>query len=109
MYNAVILIGRITDKPSIKTLENGHSVGNFTIVVNRPFKNLDGEYEQYFIQCTVWNGIAESMSEYCKKGSVIGVKGHLTTKDEKIINDKGEQISIKVPNIYVEKINFIHL
>lgn len=109
MYNIVLLIGRLTDKPTLKKLENGNNVGNFTLAVKRPFKNMDGEYDTYFINCSIWNGIAENMVEYCNKGSLIGVRGHLMTRDEKIVNDKGEQINIKVPTIYVERVQFISL
>ncbi len=109
MFNLVLLIGKMTDKPTLKTLENGQVVGNFSLAVHRPFKNMEGEYDTYFINCTVWNGIAQNIAEYCNKGSTVAVRGHLITKEEKIINDKGEQINIKIPSIYVERINFISL
>ncbi len=109
MFNLVLLIGKMTDKPVLRTLENGQIVGHFAIAVQRPFKNMDGEYETYFINCSVWNAMAQNMVEYCNKGSTVAVRGHLITKDEKIINDKGEQINIKIPSIYVERINFISL
>ena len=109
MFNLVLLIGKMTDKPELKKLENGHVVGHFGLAVHRPFKNADGEYETYFINCTIWNGIAQNMVEYCNKGSTIAVRGHLITRDEKIINEKGEQINIKVPSIYVERVHFISL
>ena len=53
--------------------------------------------------------MAQNMAEYCNKGSMIGVRGHVTTRDEKILNDKGEQITIKIPSIYVERVNFLSL
>lgn len=109
MYNIVLLIGRLTDKPHLKTLENGQIVGNFCIAVQKPFKNMEGEYETNFIHCSIWNGMAQNMAEYCNKGSLIAVRGHVSTKDEKIVNDKGEQISIKIPSIYVERVNFLSL
>ena len=53
MFNLVLLIGKMTDKPTLRTLENGQIVGNFSLAVHRPFKNMEGEYETYFINCSV--------------------------------------------------------
>ena len=113
MYNSVILIGRTTDKPTLRTLDNGFSVGNLTLAVNRPFKNSDGEYDTDFINCTMWNGVANSANEFCRKGSVVAVKGLLVTKDDSVMitTESGEQIkkNIKVLDIQVEKVIFIKL
>ena len=111
MYNNVLLIGRTTDKPKIKQLDSGLIVGNLTLAVHRPFKNTDGEYETDFINCTLWNGIASSANEFCNKGSLIGVRGYLVTKEETIYfkNEEGVEFkkTIKVNDLNVDKVIFI--
>lgn len=85
MMNNVILIGRLTKDVEIKEVGE-NKVANFTLAVQRTYKNADGEYEADFINCVAWNGVADNMSEFLKKGDLVGVKGSLITstyeKDE---------------------------
>ena len=77
MLNQTVLVGRLVQDPEIKELENGKKVTNITLAIKRSYKNSDGIYDTDFIDCVLWNGIAENTSEYCKKGNIIGVKGRL--------------------------------
>ena len=77
MLNQTILVGRLVQDPEIKELENGNKVTNITLAIPRSYKNSNGEYETDFIDCVLWNGIAENTEEFCKKGDIIGVKGRL--------------------------------
>ena len=71
MYNNVLLVGRAVDKPTIRTIESGASVGNLTIAVNRPFKSLEGKQEVDFINCVMWGPIATNSADYINKGSYV--------------------------------------
>ena len=77
MLNQTVLVGRLVQDPEIKELENGNKVSYITLAIPRSYKNSEGIYETDFIDCVLWNGIAENTSEYCKKGNIIGVKGKL--------------------------------
>ena len=77
MLNQVVLVGRLTKDLEVKELEDGKKVTNMTLAVPRSFKNAEGEYETDFIDCSLWNSIAENTAEYCKKGDIVGVKGRL--------------------------------
>ena len=77
MLNQIVLVGRLVSDPEINELENGNKVTNITLAIPRSYKNSEGIYETDFIDCVLWNGIAENTSEYCKKGNIIGVKGRL--------------------------------
>lgn len=79
MLNNVVLVGRLTADPELKEVGKEGKVVNFTVAVGRSYKNADGEYDTDFINCNVWNQVAENMSEYCHKGDVVGVKGSLQT------------------------------
>ena len=79
MLNQVVLVGRLTKDLETKELEEGKSVCNMTLAIPRSFKNADGEYETDFVECTLWNNIAENTAEYCKKGDIVGVKGRIQT------------------------------
>ena len=52
-------------------------VYNLTLAVPRSYKNDKGEYEKDFIDCQLWDGIAESTIGNVKKGDLIGIKGRL--------------------------------
>ena len=77
MINQIVLAGRLVSDPEVVTTENNRKRTNITVAIPRSFKNIDGTYDSDFIKCTLWNGIAESTHEYCKKGDIIGVKGRI--------------------------------
>lgn len=83
--NNVILIGRLTNDLELKEIGESKVI-NFTLAVQRNYKNKDGEIETDFINCVVWNATAENMNEFCKKGDLLAVEGSLQTsvyeKDE---------------------------
>ena len=77
MLNQVVLVGRLTEDLNVTTIDNTKKVASLTLAVQRSFKNPEGIYETDFIRCVLWNAVASSTSEYCKKGDIIGVKGRL--------------------------------
>lgn len=77
--NKVTLVGRLTDDVELRYTPNGVAVGNFTLAVNRKFKNQNGEYDADFIRCTVWRKTAEALAQHQKKGDRIAVAGSIET------------------------------
>jgi single-strand DNA-binding protein len=80
MINRVILVGRITKDPELKSTQSNISFVNFTLAVNRSFSSQNGEQEADFIQCIAWRKQAENMTQYLHKGSLIGVEGRIQTR-----------------------------
>ena len=77
--NKVVLIGRVTRDPELRyTASNIPSV-RFTLAVNRPFENQNGEREADFINIVVWRKQAENVKKYVTKGSLIAVEGRIQT------------------------------
>lgn len=79
MLNQVVLVGRLTSNLELKETEKGIQVANITLAVQRSFKNEDGEYETDFIDCVLWNSIAENTAQYCRCGDLVGIKGRIQT------------------------------
>lgn len=77
MLNNVILVGRLVAEPELKKVGEEGNVVNFTVAVQRSYKDDEGNNIADFIQCNVWNATAENMSKYCHKGDLIGVRGVL--------------------------------
>lgn len=101
--NNYMCVGRLVSDPEVKELENSKKVTNITIAIPRSYKNADGEYETDFVDCTIWNNMAESTSEYCKKGDMIGIKGRLETS----VYEKENGEKAKRTSVIAEKISFI--
>lgn len=80
MINKVVLVGRCVKKPDLRATSNDIAVATFTLAVQRPFKNQDGEYEADFIACVAWRKSAEYISRYADKGDILGVDGKLQVR-----------------------------
>lgn len=83
MLNQVVVVGRIVEDPVVKEIDD-KKVSNITLAVPRSFKNAEGEYETDFLPVALWNSVAENTAEYCKKGDLVGVKGRMQAKDNKL-------------------------
>lgn len=81
MLNRVVLVGRLTKDPDLRYTANGVAVANFTLAVNRPFSNQQGEREADFINCVVWRRPAENLANFMSKGSLVGVDGRVQTRN----------------------------
>lgn len=77
--NKVILIGRLTKDPEMRTTASGMVVTRFTLAVSRPFQDQNGERGVDFINCVAWRRQAETIAKYCTKGSQVAVEGRIQT------------------------------
>lgn len=102
MINRVILVGRLTKEPEIKTTPSGSKVCNYTMAVNRNRK-VDGQPDADFINCTSWNKTAEIINQYLSKGSLIAVEGHIQTNSYN--NNNGNKIY--ETHVLVENVQFL--
>ena len=85
--NKVVLMGRLCNDPELRYAgEKNSPVTNFTIAVNRDYKNNEGKYDADFIECEFWGRKSEIFCKYMTKGELVGIEGSLrlnrfTTKD----------------------------
>lgn len=103
MLNQTVLVGRLVKDPELRETDNGNKVTNITLAVPRSYKNINGEYDTDFIPCVLWKGIAENTAEYVKKGDLIGVKGHLQTRNIEL----DENVKKQAVEIVAEKVTFL--
>ncbi|MCO7126086.1 single-stranded DNA-binding protein [Sporolactobacillus shoreicorticis] len=92
MINRVVLVGRLTKNPELRYTPNGVAVTSFTIAVNRPFSNQQGEREADFIPVVVWRRQAENAANFLQKGSLAGVDGRIQTRNYE--NNEGRRVYI---------------
>lgn len=76
MLNVVVIMGRLTADPELRTTNNGTSVTSFSVAVNRSYSK-DGNNPTDFINCVAWRNSAEFISRYFTKGQMIAIKGSL--------------------------------
>ena len=79
MLNHITIHGRLTADPELKTTQSGVSVCNFTVAVDRSYKN--GEEKQTdFFTVVCWRGLADMVSKYFAKGKEILVSGEMQSR-----------------------------
>lgn len=104
MLNQVIIVGRLVKDPEVKLINDEKKVSHIILAVNRNYRNNEtGKYDVDFIHCTLWDNIAEATANHCRKGSIIGVKGRIVSKQIDLDNNK----KITCPDVYAERITFI--
>ncbi len=79
--NKVFLIGNLTRDPEMRSTNTGIPVCNFSIAVNRRFKNAQtGQQETDFFNIVAWRQLAELCSRYLAKGRKVSVIGSIQTR-----------------------------
>lgn len=101
MINRVVLVGRITKDPMLRKTQTGTSVVSFTVACNRrvPSQGQDAD----FINCVAWNKTADFMSQYVKKGALLGVEGRIQTRS---YDDKDGK-RVYVTEVVAENVQFL--
>ena len=105
MINSVVLIGRLTRDIEVRYTSNEKAIGNFTIAVQRTYKNENGETEADFINCTIFGKMAEVMQKYTHKGDLIGVDGRMQNRSYE--TKEGQKVN--VTEVLVNNISFINI
>lgn len=103
MINRVILVGRLTKDPELRYTPNGVAVCTFTLAVNRPFTNQQGERDVDFINCVTWRKTAENLANYQKKGNLIGIEGRIQTRSYEGVDGKRRYIT----EVIAESVQFL--
>lgn len=92
MINSTVLVGRLTRDPELKYTGNNVAVASFSLAVNRNFKDANGEREADFINCVIWRQQAENLTNWAKKGALIGITGRIQTRSYE--NQQGQRVYV---------------
>ena len=103
MINNVTLTGRITKDLEKKETGKGTSVVNFSLAVDRRFKDSNGNREADFIGIQAWGMTADLLCKYCGKGSLIGIEGRIQTRNYE--NNQGQRVY--VTEVVAENVTFL--
>lgn len=108
MVNSAVIVGRVVERPEKLKSEKGVTFGVLTLAVQRPFKNMEGDYDTDFIKCLLWEGIVENCCEFCTKGSIVGIRGRLQTRTSEVLF-KDESKNISRLDLIAERVSFIRM
>lgn len=79
--NKVFLIGNLTKDPEMRSTQSGVAVCNFSIAVNRRFRNSQtGQQETDFLNVIAWRRLAELCAKYLAKGRKVAISGSIQTR-----------------------------
>ena len=80
MINRVVLVGRLTRDPELRTTAGGKSVVSFSIAVQKRIKPSDGSPDADFFNISAWDKSAEYVANYLTKGRLVAVDGRLQSR-----------------------------
>lgn len=101
--NTITLLGRLTKNPEARYTSTGKAVTLFTLAVNRPYTNSDGQREADFINCQAWGKTAEVVGNHVSKGDRLLVEGRLQIRS---YTDK-EGVKRYATEVVVNRVEFI--
>ncbi len=78
--NRVVLVGRLTRDPELRTTSTGKSVTDFSIAVDKKIKPTDGTSTADFFRVSAWGQTAEFVANYLHKGRLVAVDGRLQSR-----------------------------
>lgn len=99
MLNKVILMGRLTRDPELRSTPQGVSTCSFSLAVERNFKNGE-ERKADFINCVAWRQTAEFISKYFNKGNMVALEGSIQTRSWDDNGSKRYATEVIVSQVY---------
>jgi single-strand DNA-binding protein len=80
--NKAMIIGNLGRDPEMRYTPNGQAVTQFTVAVNRNYKDASGEWkeETEWFRVVAWAALAERTAEHLRKGRKVYVEGRLQTR-----------------------------
>lgn len=95
-------MGRLTDKPELKTTPSGKNVCSFSLAVERNYATENGEREADFIRIVAWKNTADFICKYFSKGSMIAIVGAIRTRSY----ENSENVKVYVTEVVAETVSF---
>ncbi|MBQ4271599.1 MAG: single-stranded DNA-binding protein [Clostridiales bacterium] len=102
--NKVMLVGRLTKDPELKNTSSQVPFCNFTVAVDRRFKDNNGQRQADFINCVAWRQTASFIGSYFRKGSRIGIVGSIQSRS---FEDSNSGQKRYVTEVVVDEAEFV--
>ena len=77
--NRVMLVGRLTRDPELRSLPSGKPVATFTVATN-DYRGAGGNERTEYHACVAWDRLAEICGQFLSKGQLVDIEGRLQTR-----------------------------
>lgn len=104
MFNEIIIIGKLAEKPQLRETANGVKLATLILDVERPYRNNLGIKDHDYISCVVWKGLMQEVMDCCEAGDFLGVKGRLQSKTF----ETADHLSTTIMEVKVEHVEFLN-
>ena len=102
MINRVVLVGRLTKDLELRKTPQGTSNVTFNLACDRSYKK-DGQPNADFIQCVAWRQGADFLSQYAKKGTIVGIDGRIQTRTY-----EGDHGTVYITEVVAENVRILN-
>lgn len=102
MLNIVAINGRLTADIKVQVINNT-KVANFSVAVQKNFKNKDGQYDCSFFPVTLWGAAVDYLEQHSSKGSMISVSGELNSR----VYTKNDGTTATVIEIFAKNVGIL--
>lgn len=99
MINRTILQGRLCADPEMRRTNNGTAVCSFRVAWSETIKDRE---TKLFLNCVAWQGTAEMICKYFRKGKELAVEGKLSTREYKDKNGNDRSVT----EMTVDRVHF---
>jgi len=99
--NQVTLMGNLTRDPELRNTPNGQNVTNFSIALNRSYKDSDGEWQEAtdYVDIVCWGPLAERVNQYLSKGRRCLVQGRLQSRSWEQEGQKRSKVEVLASDV----------
>lgn len=94
--NQVILMGNLTRDPELRQTPTGQTVTNFSLALNRSYKDQSGEWQEAtdYVDIVCWGPLAERVAQYLSKGRRCLVQGRLQSRSWEQEGQKRSKVEV---------------
>jgi len=103
MVNRIVLIGHLTRHPELRYTPQSVARTNFSLAVERPFANAQGQRETDFIDYVAWRKLGETIGNHLTKGRLIAIEGRVQVRSY----DASDGTKRRVTEVVADSMSFL--
>jgi len=100
-FNQVILMGNLTRDPELRSTSTGQNVCNFSLALNRSYKDGSGNWQEAtdYIDVIAWGPLGERVQQYVTKGRPVLVTGRLQNRTWEQEGQKRNKVEVVAQDV----------
>lgn len=100
-FNQVTLMGNLTRDPEVRQIPSGQSVCNFSLALNRSYKDASGEWQEAtdYVDVIAWGALGERVAQYVTKGRPVLVSGRLQSRQWEQDGQKRNKLEVVASDV----------